>query len=104
MKLSGGVEWALHCCVVLAGMQRPVPAARLAEFHDVSASYLAKQLQGLSRAGLVRSVQGQSDPDFPVANSFASGGTGNLLLKPGMVTGSRFELRSFRGKIHLKRP
>jgi len=50
------------------------------------------------------SVQGQSDPDFPVANSFASGGTGNLLLKPGMVTGSRFELRSFRGKIHLKRP
>jgi Rrf2 family protein len=60
VKLSGGVEWALHCCVVLAGMQRPVPAARLAEFHDVSASYLAKQLQGLSRAGLVRSVQGQS--------------------------------------------
>ena len=51
-----------------------------------------------------RSVQGQSDPDFPVANSFASGRTGNLLLKPGMVTGSRFELRSFRGKIHLKRP
>jgi DUF4097 and DUF4098 domain-containing protein YvlB len=51
-----------------------------------------------------RSVQGQSDPDFPVANSFASGGTRNLLLKPGMVTGSRFELRSFRGKIHLKRP
>src|SRR3954466_11696343 len=41
-------------------MQRPVPAARLAEFHDVWASYLAKQLQGLSRAGLVRSVQGQS--------------------------------------------
>jgi DUF4097 and DUF4098 domain-containing protein YvlB len=51
-----------------------------------------------------RSVQGQSDPDFPVANSFTSGGTGNLLLNPGMVTGSRFELRSFRGKIHLKRP
>jgi hypothetical protein len=51
-----------------------------------------------------RSVQGQSDPDFPVANSFASGGGGNLLLKPGMITGSRFELRSFRGKIHLKRP
>ena len=51
-----------------------------------------------------RSVQVQSDPDFPVANSFTSGGTGNLLLNPGMVTGSRFELRSFRGKIHLKRP
>lgn len=60
MKLSGGVEWALHCCVVLSGMETPVPAAKLAEFHDVSPTYLAKQLQSLSRAGLVRSVQGQA--------------------------------------------
>ncbi|MGD9990414.1 RrF2 family transcriptional regulator [Pseudonocardia sp.] len=58
--MSGGVEWALHCCVVLTGMTEPVPAARLAEFHDVSPTYLAKQLQALSRAGLVRSVQGQA--------------------------------------------
>src|SRR5215212_5703515 len=58
--MSGGVEWALHCCVVLTGAPDPVPAARLAEFHDVSPTYLAKQLQSLSRAGLVRSVQGQS--------------------------------------------
>ncbi|ODU25945.1 MAG: Rrf2 family transcriptional regulator [Pseudonocardia sp. SCN 73-27] len=58
--MSGGVEWALHCCVVLTGMAAPVPAARLAEFHDVSPTYLAKQLQALSRAGLVRSVQGQA--------------------------------------------
>ncbi|NEM07161.1 Rrf2 family transcriptional regulator [Geodermatophilus normandii] len=60
MRLSGGVEWAVHCCVVLTAARRPVPAARLAELHDVSASYLAKQLQALARAGLVRSVQGQS--------------------------------------------
>jgi Rrf2 family protein len=60
VKLSGGVEWALHCCVVLTAADRPVPAAKLAEFHDVSGSYLAKQLQALSRAGLVRSTQGQS--------------------------------------------
>ncbi|MDH2428498.1 Rrf2 family transcriptional regulator [Sphaerisporangium sp. TRM90804] len=60
MRMSGGVEWALHCCVVLTAADRPVPAARLAELHDVSASYLAKQLQSLSRAGLVRSVQGQA--------------------------------------------
>ena len=60
MKMSGGVEWALHCCVVLTAAEQPVPAARLAELHDVSASYLAKQLQGLSRAGLVRSVQGHA--------------------------------------------
>ncbi len=60
MKISAGVEWALHCCVALSGIARPVPAAKLAEMTDVSASYLAKQLQALSRAGLVTSVQGNS--------------------------------------------
>ncbi|WP_192772101.1 RrF2 family transcriptional regulator [Plantactinospora soyae] len=58
--MSAGVEWALHCCVVLTAARRPVPAARLAELHDVSGTYLAKQLQELSRAGFVRSVQGKS--------------------------------------------
>ncbi|WP_062208095.1 Rrf2 family transcriptional regulator [Streptomyces sp. NBRC 109706] len=58
--MSGGVEWALHCCVVLTSVEEPVPATRLAELHDVSPSYLAKQLQALSRAGLVRSVQGKA--------------------------------------------
>ncbi|MEV6570197.1 Rrf2 family transcriptional regulator [Streptomyces sp. NPDC051577] len=60
MKLSGGVEWALHCCVVLTAASEPVPAARLALLHDVSPSYLAKQMQALSRAGLVASVQGKT--------------------------------------------
>ena len=60
MKISAGVEWALHCCVALSGIARPVPASKLAEMTDVSASYLAKQLQALSRAGLVTSVQGKS--------------------------------------------
>lgn len=58
--MSGGVEWALHCCVVLTSVDEPVPATRLAGLHDVSPSYLAKQLQALSRAGLVRSVQGKA--------------------------------------------
>src|SRR4051812_15622809 len=60
MKMSGGVEWALHCCVVLTAADRPVPSARLAELHDVSGSYLAKQLQALARAGLIHSVQGHA--------------------------------------------
>ena len=60
MKMSGGVEWALHCCVVLTAADRPVSALRLAQLHDVSATYLAKQLQALSRAGLVRAAQGQA--------------------------------------------
>ncbi|MFJ7591774.1 RrF2 family transcriptional regulator [Streptomyces sp. NPDC097617] len=58
--MTGGVEWALHCCVVLTAASRPVPAARLALLHDVSPSYLAKQMQALSRAGLVASVQGKT--------------------------------------------
>src|ERR1700744_4578496 len=61
MKLSGGVEWALHCCVVLSSADNdPVAVARLAEFHDVSTTYLAKQMQALSRAGIVHSVQGHA--------------------------------------------
>jgi Rrf2 family protein len=46
--------------VVLTVAGRPVPTARLAELHQVSSTYLAKQLQSLSRAGLVTSVQGKS--------------------------------------------
>jgi Rrf2 family protein len=60
VKLSGGVEAAMHCCVVLTTATEPVPAVRLAELHGVSPTYLAKQLQALSRAGLVRSVQGKA--------------------------------------------
>ena len=60
MKFSGGVEWAVHCCVVLTEINEPVPATKLAEFHDVSATYLAKQMQALARSGIVRSIQGKS--------------------------------------------
>jgi Rrf2 family protein len=59
MKMSAGVEWAIHCCVVLSEAEEPVPAQRLAEFHGVSRTYLAKHLQQLSRAGLVASSEGR---------------------------------------------
>jgi Rrf2 family protein len=59
MKLSAGVEWAIHSCVVLSQAEGPVPAQRLAEFHEVSKTYLAKHLQQLSRAGLVASTEGR---------------------------------------------
>ncbi|MER5531929.1 Rrf2 family transcriptional regulator [Streptomyces sp. NPDC002677] len=58
MKLSNGVEWALHCCVSLSQSKGPVAATRLAELHGVPAAYLAKHLQALSRAGIVRSTPG----------------------------------------------
>ncbi|MDV7089387.1 Rrf2 family transcriptional regulator [Rhodococcus sp. IEGM 248] len=59
MKLSGGVEWALHCCVVLSQAESPIPTARLAELHGVSKTYLAKHLQSLARAGLVHPTEGR---------------------------------------------
>jgi Rrf2 family protein len=59
MKMSAGVEWALHCCTVLSTASGPVPAHRLAELHGVSRTYLAKHLQSLSRAGLIRAVEGR---------------------------------------------
>ncbi|MET7952207.1 Rrf2 family transcriptional regulator [Micromonospora sp. NPDC005324] len=58
MKLSNAVEWALHCCVSLSQSRRPVPSARLAELHGTPPAYLAKQLQALSRAGIVHSIAG----------------------------------------------
>jgi Rrf2 family protein len=60
MRLSQGVEWALHCCSVLAGVppDRVVPSTRLAELHEVPPAYLAKHLQALSAAGIVESVPG----------------------------------------------
>ena len=59
MRMSAGVEWAVHCCIVLSQAEEPVPAQRLAEFHGVSRTYLAKHLQQLSKAGLVTSSEGR---------------------------------------------
>jgi Rrf2 family protein len=60
MRLSEGVEWGVHCLLVLAAVpaDRALPASRLAEYHGVPAPYLAKHLQALSRAGLVDTVPG----------------------------------------------
>lgn len=60
MRLSQGVEWAVHSCTVLASVpaDRALPAAKLAEFHGVPGAYLAKHLQALSAAEIVTSVPG----------------------------------------------
>jgi Rrf2 family protein len=62
MKLGEGVEWTLHCCTVLGAVPPAVTVsgARLAEFHGVPASYLVKQLQKLSQAGIVEATTGRS--------------------------------------------
>nr|WP_284291211.1 Rrf2 family transcriptional regulator [Angustibacter aerolatus] len=57
--MTAGVEWAVHCCVAMSRADGPVPSARLADLHGVSRTYLAKHLQSLTRAGIVRSVEGR---------------------------------------------
>jgi Rrf2 family protein len=60
MKLSDGVEWGVHVCTLLAVLpaDSALPAARLAEYHDVPSAYLAKHLQALAGAGVLETVKG----------------------------------------------
>ena len=60
MKIGKGVEWAAHACAVLALLPAGASLSResLADYLGVPAPYLAKQLQALSRAGLVLTQRG----------------------------------------------
>jgi Rrf2 family protein len=62
MILRNQVEWALHCCTLLADLppERYLSTKVLAEFHGVPKDYLSKALQGLSSAGIVATVPGPS--------------------------------------------
>jgi len=58
--MSDGVEWGVHVCTLLASLpdDDALPAAKLAEYHGVPAAYLAKHLQALAGAGVLRTVKG----------------------------------------------
>jgi Rrf2 family protein len=58
--MSDGVEWALHSCTVLATLpsDQALPAAKLAELHDLPPAYLAKHLQAMAAAGITEAVPG----------------------------------------------
>src|SRR6187551_1450153 len=60
MKLSDGVEQAIHSVLLLSGLPADgvLPASALADYHGVSSSYLLKHLQALTGAGLLLSVPG----------------------------------------------
>ncbi len=62
MILKNQNEWALHCCVVLAGLppERYLSTKALAEFHAVPKEYLSKALQSLSQAGIIEGTLGPS--------------------------------------------
>lgn len=62
MKVNSGVEWAAHACTLLAALPPgwTLSAEALANYHDVPAAYMAKQMQALSKAGLIQSQRGAS--------------------------------------------
>ena len=62
MILKSQVEWALHCCAILAGLPegRYLSTKALAEFHGIPKEYLSKALQAVSQAGLVETTLGPS--------------------------------------------
>ncbi|WP_078630602.1 RrF2 family transcriptional regulator, partial [Streptomyces roseochromogenus] len=60
MKLSQGVEWALHCTVALAQSRAQAPVSRrtLAGYFDLPEAYLAKHLKSLVQAGVLTATSG----------------------------------------------
>lgn len=60
MKLSEGVEAAIHCAATLVGVEdgATMPGSALAAQFDLSPSYLLKHLQALTAAGILESVPG----------------------------------------------
>ncbi|MET9065876.1 RrF2 family transcriptional regulator [Streptosporangium sandarakinum] len=60
MKLSQGVEWGLHCVVLLARLPADtvVRRADLADYHGLAEPVLAKHLHSLTRAGLLHAAPG----------------------------------------------
>ena len=60
MRMSEGVEWTAHACVLLAALPSGIglPANALAEFHELAPAYMAKHMQALARAGIVQSIRG----------------------------------------------
>lgn len=60
MKLPVATEWALHCATSLAQLEpgTTASAADLADYFDLPAAYLAKQLQALTRAGVLAATTG----------------------------------------------
>jgi Rrf2 family protein len=60
MKLSEGVEAAIHCAATLASVEggATMPGSALAEQFGLSSSYLSKHLNALTAAGVLESVPG----------------------------------------------
>lgn len=93
MKLSEGVEQAIHCTAFLAGLSEDgvMSASALAELHGVSTSYLLKHLQALSGADIVATTPGPKGGYSAGEN--AKGHQPSRHRPRGRRTGARFPLR-----------
>jgi Rrf2 family protein len=62
MKLGDGVEAAIHCAALLAGLEddATIPGFALAGEFGLSPSYLLKHLKALTASGILESVPGPS--------------------------------------------
>ncbi|MEU0312650.1 Rrf2 family transcriptional regulator [Nocardioides sp. NPDC006273] len=60
MKLPLSTEWVLHCATSLAQLDpgTSVSTAQLAEYFDLPAPYLAKQLKALVKGGVLAATTG----------------------------------------------
>ena len=60
MRLPASTEWVLHCATTLAQLEpgATASAGQLADYYDLPAPYLAKQLQALVRAGVLAASTG----------------------------------------------
>jgi Rrf2 family protein len=60
VKLPVSTEWVLHCATTLAMLDPRATAssAQLAQYYDLPAAYLAKQLQALVKAGVLAATTG----------------------------------------------
>lgn len=60
MKLPASTEWVLHCATTLAQLEpgESASTAQLADYYDLPAPYLAKQLQALVRAKVLAATTG----------------------------------------------
>jgi Rrf2 family protein len=69
MRLGQGVETTLHACALLALLPagKSLPAAKLAEYHDVPAAQMAKYLQALSAGGVLMAVRGRAGGGYKLA-------------------------------------
>lgn len=60
MRMNEGVEWAVHSCLNLTWVEpgQGMTARALAAFYQLPPAYLNKQLQALTRAGILSSGSG----------------------------------------------